>query len=49
MTTTWQNEVKRQVGNETTLMNDTVVLFNGTQLMGGANPPTTWTLETKTA
>ena len=47
MATTWNNEVKRQVGDEATLMNDTVVLMDGTALFGGANMPTTWTLEAK--
>jgi len=50
MSTSWNNEPKRQVGNETTLMDDTVAVFDSTTvLMAGANPPTTWTNEVKTS
>lgn len=50
MTTVWQNESKRQVGNSSTAMDDTVVTFDSTTvLFGGANPATVWTQEAKTS
>lgn len=49
MTTLWQNQAKRIVGNESALMDDTVALFDSTTILfGGANPPTVWTLQIKT-
>ena len=50
MTTIWQNEAKRQVGNSSTAMDDTVVIFDSTTvLFGGSNPATVWTPEAKTS
>lgn len=50
MTTTWNNESKRQVGATATLMDDTVVIFDSTTaLFGGANAATVWTQEAKTS
>lgn len=50
MTTIWNNETKRQVGNSQTAMDDTVVIFDSTTvLFGGSNPVTVWTQEVKTS
>lgn len=50
MATLWQNEIKRQVGDSSILMNDTVALMDSTTaLFGGANPPTVWTQEAKSS
>lgn len=50
MTTLYNFQEKRQVGNETTLMNDTVAIFDSTTVsMGGASPATVWTFTNKTS
>lgn len=51
MTTLWDNQNKRMVGGESSiLMNDTVEIFDSTTaLFGGANPPTVWVNQVKTS
>lgn len=50
MTTLYNFQAKRQVGNETTLMDDTVAIFDSTTVaFGGASPATTWTFINKTS
>jgi hypothetical protein len=47
--TIWQNEAKRQIGNSTTAMDDTVVIMDSTTILfGGVGTPTVWVNETKT-
>lgn len=50
MVTLWENQQKRMVGSGSTLMDDTVALFDdNTALFGGANPPTVWVNQVKTS
>ena len=50
MTTIWQNMSKRNIGNENTLMDDTIVIFDSpTSLFGGSALATVWTFINKTS
>jgi hypothetical protein len=50
MSTLWQTQSKRNVGNESTIFDDPIVIFDSlTALFGGSNPPTEWTTINKSS